>query len=68
MVAAAIGSGGARRVSIATRIDELRKEKIVTSAGAERLRDCVTAEGDLRLLPGAFRSDGFFAALLTKQA
>ena len=68
VVAAAIGSGAACRVSMAERIDELRSEGILTADGAGRLRDCITVEGDLRLLPGRFRSDGFFAAILAKQA
>ena len=67
VVEEAIGRGEACRVSVAERIDELRGEGILTMEGAERLRDCVTAEGDLRLLPGNFRSDGFFASLLRKR-
>ena len=66
VVAAAIESGEARRVSIATRIDELRRDGILTVSGAGRLRDCITPDGDLRLLPGHLQSDGFFATLLKK--
>jgi 16S rRNA (cytosine967-C5)-methyltransferase len=60
--------GRARMASIATRIDELREEEILTALGAERLRQCVTPEGCLRLLPGVFHTDGFFVATLQKHA
>ena len=36
------------------------------AAGAERLRGSLTPEGSLRLLPGAFRTDGFFIALIER--
>jgi 16S rRNA (cytosine967-C5)-methyltransferase len=58
--------GNVRSVSIATRIDELQAEGILTASGAQRLRDCVVPEGILRLIPGVFRTDGFFAAMLQK--
>jgi 16S rRNA C967 or C1407 C5-methylase (RsmB/RsmF family) len=32
------------------------------------LRRCITQEGYLRLIPGAFGTDGFFIALLEKTA
>jgi 16S rRNA (cytosine967-C5)-methyltransferase len=54
------------RTSIATRIDELRAEEILTATGAGRLRDCITSDGCLRLLPGVFHTDGFFVAVLQK--
>jgi 16S rRNA (cytosine967-C5)-methyltransferase len=52
--------------SIAARIAELQAAAILTSDGAERLRQCITPQGYLRLMPGVFRTDGFFVALLQK--
>ncbi len=34
--------------------------------GANLLRDCITQEGFLRLLPGKTDTDGFFVALIEK--
>jgi 16S rRNA (cytosine967-C5)-methyltransferase len=59
-------TAGARLVSLRARIEELRSDGILTVTGAERLLQCITAEGSLRLLPGVFHSDGFFAALIAK--
>jgi 16S rRNA (cytosine967-C5)-methyltransferase len=50
------------------RIGELRSEGILTEGGADRLMRCITAEGSLRLVPGEFHTDGFFAALIAKQS
>ncbi len=50
------------------RIDEMLRDEIVTSPGDERLHQCVTPEGFLRLLPGRLRTDGFFIALLEKSS
>lgn len=57
-----------RPVPIRGRIDELIIEGILTREGTDRLHRCVTPEGYLRLLPGLFRTDGFFIALFEKQA
>jgi 16S rRNA (cytosine967-C5)-methyltransferase len=57
-----------RLVPMSERIDALLKNGIVSREGARRLLACVTPEGYLRLLPGAFRTDGFFVALLEKPA
>ncbi len=57
----------ARQVPLSRRIQELRSEGILTDSGAERLGRCVTDRGALRLLPGAFHTDGFIAALIEKQ-
>ena len=40
----------------------------LVAEGAERLRECITPEGFLRLLPGQFGTDGFFVALIEKRA
>jgi 16S rRNA (cytosine967-C5)-methyltransferase len=55
-------------VSLAARIGELLGSGILTPQGAERLHGSLTPEGYLRLLPGAFSTDGFFVALLQRSA
>lgn len=55
-----------RQVSLARRIDDLRRQKVLTDSGAERLRRCLTPDGALRLLPGAAQTDGFYLALLER--
>jgi 16S rRNA (cytosine967-C5)-methyltransferase len=61
-------NAGARQVSLASRIEKLSAEGILTASGAERLKSCILPEGALRLLPGAFHTDGFFVALIDKRA
>jgi 16S rRNA (cytosine967-C5)-methyltransferase len=56
----------ARLVPVGSYIDALLSEGILTASGAERLRGCLTPEGALRLLPGAFRTDGFFIAMIER--
>ena len=56
----------ARLVSLKPRIEELRREGILSASGAEKLLHGITAEGSLRLLPGMFESDGFFVAMIEK--
>jgi 16S rRNA (cytosine967-C5)-methyltransferase len=69
VVAAVLAEGAkARLVSLETRMDALLGEGIVTPSGATRLRDCLTPEGTLRLLPGVFHTDGFFIALVERTA
>jgi 16S rRNA (cytosine967-C5)-methyltransferase len=69
VVAAVVAENPSTRlVSLETRIDSLRRDGILTVDGAERLRGCLTREGALRLLPGVFRGDGFFAALMERMA
>jgi 16S rRNA (cytosine967-C5)-methyltransferase len=50
------------QLSLASNIDSLCEGGILTVAGAERLREQLTPEGALRLLPGYFHTDGFFIA------
>ena len=57
-----------RSISLDVRIGELMADGVVTVGGAERLRGSLTAEGALRLLPGAFHSDGFYIALIERIA
>jgi 16S rRNA (cytosine967-C5)-methyltransferase len=52
----------AELVSLDERIGELQAVGVLTAWGAERLRGSLTPEGFLRLLPGAFQTDGFFMA------
>jgi 16S rRNA (cytosine967-C5)-methyltransferase len=69
-VVAAVLAGGARArlLPIESIIEGLRKEGILTASGAERLRDCITPEGALRLQPGVFHTDGFFIAMMERTA
>jgi 16S rRNA (cytosine967-C5)-methyltransferase len=69
VVAAVIAANpSVRLLSLADRIEALRKEGILTPAGAERLHASLTPEGCLRLLPGTFHTDGFFIALIERIA
>jgi 16S rRNA (cytosine967-C5)-methyltransferase len=56
-----------RRASVLVRLDQMKVDGILTEAGAEQLRSCITPEGDLRLLPGTCGTDGFFIAMLEKK-
>ena len=57
---------GARLASLRTRIEELRSDGILTADGSQRLLACIAPDETLRLLPGVFETDGFFAALIQK--
>lgn len=54
----------ARILPLASTLDTLRSRGVLTPSGAEGLQQCLTAEGFLRLIPGAFGTDGFFVAVL----
>jgi 16S rRNA (cytosine967-C5)-methyltransferase len=56
----------ARLIPLGGRIGELLSEGILTPEGAERLQHSLTTEGYLRLLPGAFHTDGFFIAMIER--
>ncbi|HEY1987044.1 MAG TPA: transcription antitermination factor NusB [Terracidiphilus sp.] len=58
---------GARALPLSLRIAELLAEGTLASAAAPSLHTSLTPEGYLRLLPGAFRTDGFFIALIEKK-
>ena len=58
----------ARFISFESRIEALLREGILTPSGAESLHRCLTPEGTLRLLPGAFHTDGFFIAEIERIA
>ena len=57
---------GASAISLYASIGALEGESVITSAGAALLRGSLTAEGALRLIPGALHTDGFFIALLER--
>jgi 16S rRNA (cytosine967-C5)-methyltransferase len=61
-------SPNARPVPLDARIAALLSEGILTPSGAERLAGCLTPEGALRLMPGAFHTDGFFIAMIERPA
>jgi 16S rRNA (cytosine967-C5)-methyltransferase len=58
----------ARLISLEAHIGELLGKGILTPSGAKRLNGCLTPEGTLRLLPGAFHTDGFFIAAVERIA
>jgi 16S rRNA (cytosine967-C5)-methyltransferase len=58
----------AKLLSLADRIEALRAKGILNPGADEALRAALTPEGCLRLLPGAFGTDGFFVALIGKTA
>jgi 16S rRNA (cytosine967-C5)-methyltransferase len=55
-----------RQLPLNARIEALLGNNILTENGAERLRDSLTPEGALRLLPGALHTDGFFICLIER--
>jgi len=69
-VVAAVLAGGARArlTPIGSSLEGLCREGILTASGAERLRNCITPEGALRLMPGVFHTDGFFIAMIERTA
>jgi 16S rRNA (cytosine967-C5)-methyltransferase len=55
---------GARQLSLSQTLEKMERAEILKKGAAERLSDCLTPEGALRILPGQFGTDGFFIALL----
>lgn len=69
VVAAVLGERpDVHAISFRTGIESLLREEIMTTSGAERLLRLVTPEGTIRLLPGAFHTDGFFIALMERDS
>jgi 16S rRNA (cytosine967-C5)-methyltransferase len=65
VIAAAVAQAHeARIVPLGHTLDVLRGRGTLAEEASERLRACVTAEGLLRLTPGAFGTDGFFIAII----
>jgi 16S rRNA (cytosine967-C5)-methyltransferase len=56
----------ARLISLASSIEDLLRDGILIPIAAERLKASLTPEGALRLLPGAFHTDGFFISVLER--
>jgi 16S rRNA (cytosine967-C5)-methyltransferase len=54
-------------VSTGSTLDKLRDRGIITEEGTQCLTNCVSPEGFLRLIPGAFGTDGFFIAMIEKK-
>jgi 16S rRNA (cytosine967-C5)-methyltransferase len=57
----------ARAVPLHLRVEELCAQGILNSEAAKKLMGQVTGHGWLRLIPGEFHSDGFFATLIRKK-
>lgn len=66
-VVAAVLKGETHLLPFAGRIDEMLRDGVITAAGANKLLECITPEGYLRLFPGQLGTDGFFVAMLQKQ-
>lgn len=67
VVAAVLGkSASVRLIPMQGRLEEMEREGILVVGAAEKLSQCVTPEGYLRLRPGQFGTDGFFVALIEK--
>jgi 16S rRNA (cytosine967-C5)-methyltransferase len=58
----------AHLLPLEARIEALQAAGILTASGADRLRESLTPEGYLRLLPGTFHTDGFFIAMIERIA
>jgi 16S rRNA (cytosine967-C5)-methyltransferase len=56
----------AHLVPMSASIEALLSENILIPSAAGRLNTCLTPEGAIRLLPGVFRTDGFFIAMIQK--
>ena len=69
VVAAAIAEHwNAKQISLAPAIETLQRNSILSPEGADRMQQCLTPEGALRLLPGVVPTDGFFVALIERSA
>ena len=54
----------ARQLSLSQTLEMMETAGILNQGAADRLKECLTPEGALRILPGRFGTDGFFIALL----
>ncbi len=54
----------ARQISVLSTLDGMVASGVLTEDGTKRLRECISPDGAMRLLPGVFGTDGFFIALL----
>jgi 16S rRNA (cytosine967-C5)-methyltransferase len=60
------GTPDARQTSLQSVLESLKSASILTPTGADCLLSSLTPEGALRLLPGTFRTDGFFVASIER--
>jgi 16S rRNA (cytosine967-C5)-methyltransferase len=58
----------ARQISLGASIELLEAQSVLVPGIGSRLQASLTAQGALRLLPGGFATDGFFIALIKKEA
>lgn len=58
----------ARIVSLGPTIETLGDRGILSAGKAQSLHSCLSTEGILRLMPGAYGTDGFFIAMLERHA
>lgn len=58
---------GLRTVPLATLLEAMEHARLLREGAGARLRGSVSGEGFLRLMPGAFGTDGFFVAVLEKE-
>jgi 16S rRNA (cytosine967-C5)-methyltransferase len=58
----------ARQLSLADCLEQMHRSRVLVANAADRLKQSLTPEGALRLLPGEFATDGFFVALIERQA
>jgi len=56
----------ARVLPIAAVLTQMESAAILAAGAAEKLRNALTTDGYLRLIPGAFGTDGFFIAAIEK--
>jgi 16S rRNA (cytosine967-C5)-methyltransferase len=59
---------GSRQISLGASIDLLEGQSVLLPGIGSGLQASLTAQGALRLLPGSFATDGFFIALIEKEA
>lgn len=59
-------NASARVLPLAPCLSDLESRGVLAPGAANRLQQSITPEGALRLLPGAFATDGFFAALIER--
>lgn len=56
----------ARQISLAETLGALEQNARLVASAAEKIKNALTPEGALQLLPGQLPTDGFFAAMIEK--
>lgn len=59
-------NAGARVVPLETCTEALESRGVIRAGRTDRLRESISPEGALRLMPGVFGTDGFFVALIER--